>query len=233
MTRTTISYWIAAILLGTGCTMTTEHAHPEGHAHAHDHAHGPLVHRFEHAEDWAKEFDDPARDAWQHPKEVVDALGITPGMTVADVGAGTGYFEPWLSKAVGPTGLALALDVEPDMTRYLSERARREGLGNVRAMLVPLDVPRLPDASTDRILVVDTWHHIVSREAYSAKLRRSLKPGGKVFVVDFTLEAKHGPPAHHRVSADAVAAELSSAGLSCSIAPVGLPEQYVVVGSLP
>lgn len=207
-------------------------AQPAPTADAHAHAHGPLVHRFENAEKWAREFDDPKRDEWQHPKEVIAAMGITSGMTVADVGAGTGYFEPWLSRAVGENGTVLALDVEADMVRYLGERAVREKLSNVRASQVALDDPKLPPAGVDRVLIVDTWHHIADRAPYAAKLRSGLKPGGKVFVVDFTLEAKHGPPPHHRVGAKQVLRELAAAGLTANVV-ASLPEQYIVAAEAP
>jgi ubiquinone/menaquinone biosynthesis C-methylase UbiE len=207
---------------------------PEGthtHAHSDDHPHGPLVHRFEHAEQWAKQFDDPARDAWQRPKDVIAAMAIAPGMSVADLGAGTGYFEPWLSRAVGASGTVLALDVEPDMVRYLTERAAREQLTNVRASIVPFDDPKLAMGSVDRVLIVDTWHHISDRERYAGKLRDGLRVGGSVFVVDFTLDATHGPPPHHRIAADQVMRELTAGGLVAKGLPTGLPEQYVVVGA--
>jgi len=193
-------------------------------------AHGPLVHRFQSAEQWAKEFDDPSRDAWQLPQTVIDVMEIKPGMTVADIGAGTGYFEPWLSRAAGDAGTVLALDIEPDMVRYLKERASREHLANVRSALVPTDDPKLPAGSIDRILVVDTWHHIADREAYAAKLHSALKPGGKVFVVDFKLDATRGPPPHHRLPPEQVVRELASGGLSAEVAGKTLPEQYIVVG---
>lgn len=209
------------------------HGHGPGSGHAHGDGGGPLVHRFEHAEQWAPEFDGPSRDAWQRPQDVIDALELRPGMTVVDIGAGTGYFEPWLSRAVGEKGTVLALDVEPDMVRYLNERAAREHLTNVRPALVAMDDPKLPAGGVDRILVVDTWHHIPGREGYAAKLRSGLKVGGKAFVVDFKLDAKHGPPPQHRLTAEQVARELTSAGLSAQIAPTSLPEQYVVVGVRP
>ena len=91
---------------------------PPAHAH-----HGDHHHRFDDAAAWSKVFDDPARDAWQKPAAVVSAMTIAPGMTVADVGAGTGYFEPHLSKAVGPSGKVLAIDIETDMVRWTNERA--------------------------------------------------------------------------------------------------------------
>jgi ubiquinone/menaquinone biosynthesis C-methylase UbiE len=158
-------------------------------------------------------------------------MEIQPGMTVADLGAGTGYFEPWLSRAVGSTGTVLALDVEPDMVRYLNERAVREQLANVRPAQVSTDDPKLPSGSVDRVLIVDTWHHIADREGYAAKLRTGLKAFGKVFIVDFKLDAKHGPPPKHRLSAEQVARELTAGGLVARVATTTLPEQYIVVGA--
>jgi hypothetical protein len=133
-----------------------KHGHEHGgHEHG-GHGHGPLVHRFESAEQWAKDLDDPARDAWQRPAEVIAAMQITEGMTVADLGAGTGYFLSYLSRAVGPSGKVLALDIEPDMARYMRERAAREGLANVEVKVVPIDDPALPAGSLDRVLIVDS-----------------------------------------------------------------------------
>lgn len=206
------------------------HAHG-GHDHHGGHG-GPLVHRFEKAEDWAKEFDNPERDAWQKPTEVVAAANITPGMTVADIGAGTGYFEPHLSKAVGPKGSVLAVDIEADMVRYLRERAAKEKLGNVTALQAVPGGTGLGDASVDRILIVDTWHHIPERGAYVQQLKKALKPEGQVIIVDFTLEATKGPPKEHRLAPEKVIAELESAGFIGKAIDESLPEQYIVVAKL-
>ncbi|MEO7096330.1 MAG: class I SAM-dependent methyltransferase [Polyangiales bacterium] len=190
----------------------------------------PKVHRFEKADDWAKVFDDPERDAWQKPADVVALMKIDAGSTVADLGAGTGYFEPFLSRAVGPSGHVLALDVEPDMVRYLRDRATRENLANVTPKLVRTDDPLLAKESVDRILVVDTWHHVPDRPLYAARLRDGLRAGGAIFVVDYTLEATKGPPKEHRLSPDVVRAELAAVGLKAELVPEELAEQYVVVG---
>jgi ubiquinone/menaquinone biosynthesis C-methylase UbiE len=190
-------------------------------------------HRFEHADQWAAQFDDPSRDAWQEPERVVASMQITSGMTVADIGAGTGYFEPHLSRAVGAGGKVLALDVEPDMVRHLRDRALRERLGNVEARQVAPDDPGLGAASVDRVLIVDTWHHVASRDAYARRLSTALKPGGEVVIVDFRRDAHRGPPVEHRIAPEEVARQLGSAGLTARVVDVGLPEQYVVVGSLP
>lgn len=200
---------------------------------AHGHGTEPLVHRFEHADEWAPRFDDPARDEWQKPQAIIDAMAIQPGMTVADIGAGTGYFEPWLSRAVGEGGTVLALDVEPDMVRYLKERVTREHLSNVQPALIPMRDPKLGANTVDRVLILDTWHHVPDREAYAAKLRAALRPGGKVVVVDFKPDAKRGPPKNHRVSAEQVVRELEAGGLPASVSPTSLPEQYIVIATRP
>jgi predicted methyltransferase len=199
--------------------------------HRHEGHHGHHGARFEQAAEWTGTFDDPARDGWQQPDDVVRALGLEPGMTVADLGAGTGYFEGRLSRAVGPHGAVFALDVEHDMVRFIDERAVKEGLSNVRALRVTGEDPGLAPGSVDVVLVVDVWHHLEGREAYAAKLARALKPGGRVMVVDFRLDATRGPPPGMRLSPEEVASELESAGLSTRLVPASLPEQYLVEGS--
>lgn len=204
-----------------------------GHAHNGEHAAGKgFHHRFEDAAGWSKVFDDPARDEWQRPARVVEVMAIAPGMAVADVGAGTGYFAPHLSRAVGPSGKVIAEDVEPDMVDWLRERAKRDGLANVEALLGASDDPRLAEGSVDRVLIVNTWHHIDDRPAFAKKLRTALKPGGAVFVVDYTKDSPQGPPKRARLEPEAVAAELSAGGLEATVVTdAGLPYQYVVRGA--
>jgi SAM-dependent methyltransferase len=202
---------------------------PSAHGH-HGQAHGPLGHRFEKPEEWTGVFDDPARDAWQRPADVVSALRITPGMTAVDLGAGTGYFLPHLARAVGPKGAVIGLDIEPEMVRYMRERAAKEKLANVRAEVAKTDDPGLPASSVDRILIVNTWHHIASRPAYAAKLRAALKPGGLVAIVDFTMTSDRGPPKDHRITPEQVIEELKAGGLAAELLIEELPDQYIVTG---
>jgi SAM-dependent methyltransferase len=115
------------------------------------------------------------------------------------------------------------------MVRYLTERARREGLANLRAVVTPPDSPRLDKASVDRVLVVDVWHHLGDRVAYARQLAEALRPGGLIAVVDFKLDAKHGPPRQHRLAPEAIAAELRAAGLAAEVSAIDLPEQYIVI----
>ena len=229
-----VSLLFALCLGAVACSPEPSRAPAPASAPAPSASAAPLVHRFEHADQWAKQFDDPARDAWQKPADVVAAMKIQPGMTVADIGAGTGYFEPYLSRAAGPNGTVLALDVEPDMVRYITERATREHLSNVKASQVAIDDPQLPKGKVDRVLIVDTWHHIPSREAYAAKLRDALSAEGSITIVDFTKESPHGPPPQHRLTPEQVIGELRKVGLSAGVAPgVALPDQYVISARLP
>ena len=114
------------------------HGAGEHAGHGQHHA-GPPQHSFERAEDWARLFDHPSREAWQKPDEVVALVDLSPGMSVVDVGAGTGYFMTRLSRAVGPRGSVVATDIEPDMVRYMKERAAREKLANVQVVTAPVD----------------------------------------------------------------------------------------------
>lgn len=207
-----------------------EAARPE-HAHAHeDHAAGRRHHAFANAHAWTSVFDDPARDAWQHPEDVLRALELTPSMRVADIGAGTGYFAVRLSRAVSE-GEVIAIDVEPEMVRYLNERAQREGLANLRAIRGNHAASGLPPASVDRILLVHVWHHLADRVAYARDMAAALAPGGKLLVVEFDPSADRGPPAHLRVAPDELIADLEAVGLAAELSSVPLPDQYILEAS--
>jgi ubiquinone/menaquinone biosynthesis C-methylase UbiE len=187
-------------------------------------------HDFSDVSKYVEAFESPKRDAWQKPADVVSLLQLWPGNVVADIGAGTGHFEPYLAKAVGASGRVLALDVEPHMIAYLKRRVEKERLANVTVQKVAPDAPGLADGSVDRLLVVNTWHHLPQRARYAAAMNRALRPGGFVVVVDFTAESPEGPPARHRLSPATVIAELQAGGFSARTVAESLPLQYVVIG---
>ncbi|MPZ21259.1 MAG: methyltransferase domain-containing protein [Luteitalea sp.] len=110
--------------------------------------------------------EDPKRDAYQKPHEVVEALQIEEGEVGADIGAGSGYFTLRLAHHVGPTGRVYAVDVSPDMILHLNRRVHDAGVRNVVSLLVPPDDPLLPDASVDRVFVCNVWHHVDEQAAY-------------------------------------------------------------------
>ena len=184
-------------------------------------------HRFDDADKWAKIFDDPARDAWQKPHEVIVALGLAPDAAVADIGSGTGYFAARLAHRV-PKGRVYGVDTEPGMVKHLGERAKREGLSNLVSLAGAEDDPRLPE-KVDLILMVNVYHHIAAREEYFRKLQASLKPGGRIAVIDFRVDATMGPPKRERISGERVRAELSRAGYALAEEHGFLPNQHFLV----
>ena len=211
MRRTLLFLAAAACLAGTVAAQS-----PDSHQH-----------RFSDAERWAHVFDDPKRDAWQKPHEVIQALALKPDAVVADIGAGTGYFAARLARML-PNGKVYAVDVEPDMVKYLAERAGKEKLANLIALAGTADDALLPEKA-DVILLVDVYHHIDRRDRYFRRLRESLKPGGRLAVIDFRMDSPAGPPRSARIAPERVVAELKAAGYSLSQEHGFLPRQYFLV----
>jgi len=181
-------------------------------------------HSFSGAEQWAHVFDDPKRDAWQKPHEVIHALNLKPDAVIADVGSGTGYFAVRLANMV-PNGRVYGVDVEPDMVKYLAERAKRERRGNLVAVAGAPDSPRLPEKA-DLVLLVDVYHHIEDRERYFRGVRTSLKAEGRVAVIDFRMDSPNGPPRAARLEPQRVIEELNAAGYELAREHDFLPNQY-------
>lgn len=186
-------------------------------------------HSFADADKWKAVFDDPARDAWQKPHEVMVALALKPDAAVADLGAGTGYFSMRLAHFV-PQGRVYAVDLEPAMVKHLAARAKEMGLANVTAVQGAPDDANLPE-KVDLVLLVNVYHHIEGREQYFARLRRSLKPGGRVAVIDFNDASRVGPPRSARLSPETVRAEMRNAGYAFERSHDFLPNQYFLVFS--
>ena len=190
-----------------------------------------MRHDFSDTERFAAIFDAEDRDEWQKPEEVVALMQIEPGMVVADLGAGTGYFLPHISRALNGEGEVHGLDTEAAMVEYMNERITRENIANASARVVDPAMPGFAPESVDRVLIVDTWHHIEDRVAYGEKLLAGLRAGGRVVIVDFTQETDMGPPREHRVRIEQVQRELEEAGFVVEIADESLPDQFVVIGT--
>jgi SAM-dependent methyltransferase len=184
-------------------------------------------HRFHDADKWSTVFDDPKRDAWQKPHDVIAALGLAPDALVADIGSGTGYFAVRLAHRV-PKGRVFGVDTEPGMVKHLAERAKREALANLVSLAGTPDDPKLPE-KVDLVLLVNVYHHIAEREDYFRRLRASLNPGGRLAIIDFRVEAPMGPPKRERISAERVRAELGRAGYAPAEEHGFLPNQYFLV----
>jgi SAM-dependent methyltransferase len=211
---------LAAVAAAQTPAPTPGHQPPPGADH--------MQHRFDDPERYAKGFDDPARDAWQMPARVIEALALPAGARVADVGAGTGYFSTRLAKAAARP-MVFAVDLEPAMVAYLTKRAATEGLTNLRAVQASATSPNLPEP-VDVVLVVDTFHHIGERAAYFAGLRTQLRPGGRVAIIDFRKDAPgDGPPAHFRFTPEQISAEMAAAGYALDAGHDFLPRQHFLV----
>jgi arsenite methyltransferase len=126
------------------------------------------------------------RASWQRPDRVVEALQLRPGDRVADLGAGEGFFVPYLANAVGPGGRVYAVEVERELTDRLAERFAAEA--NVEIVLGGFDDPALPDGAVDLVLIVNTYHHIEERATYFRRLKSDLGPRGRVAVIEPNAE---------------------------------------------
>jgi cyclopropane fatty-acyl-phospholipid synthase-like methyltransferase len=185
-----------------------------------------MNHKFDDPARYAKSFDDPSRDAWQMPARVIDALQLKSGMKVADIGAGTGYFSMRLARVPGVS--VVAVDIEPKMVEYLKQRAQKEHAMNVTAVQAGQANPNLPEP-VDVILVVDTYHHLPNRPAYFRELRKSLKSGGRIAIVDFRKDAPEGPPAHFRFTPEQIQDEMKQAGYELQSSHDFLPRQHFLI----
>lgn len=170
------------------------------------------------------------RAAWQRPDEIVAMLQLRPGDTVADVGAGPGYFTLRLARAVGPLGRVFAVEVVPEMVAALRHRLDRARLGNVTIVTGRDDDPLLAPASCDAVLVVNTFHHFPDGVAYLRRLAASLVPGGRILDVDFhRRELPVGPPVEHKIAREDFLDAAERAGLALVGERTDLPYQYAVL----
>jgi ubiquinone/menaquinone biosynthesis C-methylase UbiE len=128
---------------------------------------------------------DPARDEKQKPGELIRAMGLQPGMTVADVGTGIGYMLPFLSRRAGPTGRVIAEDIFDDFLASAKQRAANLKLANVTFVKGTETDPKLPEAAVDIVLALDVYHHFDYPEKMLAAIHQSLKPDGKLVVVEY------------------------------------------------
>jgi predicted methyltransferase len=176
----------------------------------------------------------PDRDLWQLPDEIMDSLGIAEGSVVADIGAGGGWFTVRLARRVGVNGIVYAEDIQPPMLEATMRRVAREGLGNVRRVMGTSENPRLPAGAIDAALIVDTYHEFDHRDALLRNIAKSLKPNGRVGVVDFKRDGLGpGPALEDRVDPDEVVRDAEAAGLRLVRRETFLPYQFLLVFSRP
>ena len=176
--------------------------------------------------DW---LDRPDREAREQPEHVLDVLAIEPGMAVADVGAGTGYFSLRIAKRVAPNGRVLATDLQPEMLKMLREKSSNPIIETI--VSEPRDA-KLPKGALDLVLMVDVYHELPFPAETAAQVHEALKPGGRLALVEYRLE----DPAiaiktEHKMALPQIRKELEAAHFTFVKSDESLPEQRIVVFS--
>lgn len=174
--------------------------------------------------------DSPERDQYQKPALVIEALELRPGMGVADLGAGSGYFTRRFVEAVTETGKVYVVDVEPGALKYVEDSlVHMHRPYTAEFILARPDNPKIPSQSVDLIFVCNTYHHLADRTEYFRNIKSSLKSGGRIAIVDFYHDERSGDlgfPKRHLVPQETVIQELSQAGYKLFREHTFLPKQY-------
>lgn len=179
---------------------------------------------------YLEHLDRAERDTDQQPERVIEALGLQPGLSVADIGAGSGYFTRRFVQAVTEKGKVYAVDVEPDMLQYAKASITRMPIpSTVEFILAQPDNPQLPPQSVDLIFLCNVYHHLHDRPAYFSNIRSALKPGGRIAIIDFYHDARSGDvgfPRKHLVPRDTVIEEMAKPGFQLAREHTFLARQY-------
>jgi predicted methyltransferase len=177
--------------------------------------------------DWLER---PDREAREQPERVLDLLGVTAGMTVADVGAGTGYFTVRIAKRVGPDGAVIATDVQPEMVTMLEDRVAKDQLANVRVVRAGEHAANLPAACCDLVLMVDVYHELADPPGVMAGVRAALRAGGRLALVEYRGEDPDVPiKPEHKMTLARIRDELEPLGFAFVDSLEQLPDQRIVV----
>jgi ubiquinone/menaquinone biosynthesis C-methylase UbiE len=177
--------------------------------------------------DW---LDRSEREHEELPETALDKIGIRPGMVVADVGAGSGYFTLRLSKRVGPTGKVAAVEIQPEMMAILRRRISQEKLENVETFLGTESDPKLPKNAIDLILMVDVYHEFSQPQAMLRKMREALRSTGRLVLLEYRKEDPHIPiRAEHKMSVKEAQTELEAEGFKLEKVLKDLPRQHILI----
>jgi len=170
----------------------------------------------------------------EQPEAMLDALKIPPGATVADVGAGAGYHSVRLARRVGPGGTVLATDLQPEMIQMLKQNARAAGVSNIKPLLCSSTNSMLPDGKVDLILMVDVYHECTDPETTLRGLRKALRPGGRLVLVEFRGEDPEVPiKPEHKMTLKQVRREVEPQGFGFVTSLEFLPWQHIIIFDKP
>ena len=172
----------------------------------------------------------PQREDEEAPSKAIDALELKPGMVVADIGAGSGYYASRMARRVGPSGRVYATDIQQGMIDLLDRRIRSEGLANVTTVLGGMDDPKLPANSIDLAIMVDVYHELQQPQIFLQRLKTTFKPGGRLVLLEFRKEDPKVPILEvHKMSVAEVKQELEAEGFVLDRVIDVLPWQHIIV----
>ena len=172
----------------------------------------------------------PERAQEEQPEKALDALAIEPGSVVGDVGAGVGYFTEKLARRVGPNGKVYANDIQPEMLVQLRKNMAKLGIGNVQTVVGAEDDPHLPANTLDLILLVDVYHEFSRPQAMLRHMRESLKPGGRLVLLEYRKEDPNVPiREEHKMTVKQVRSELEPEGFRFDKVIETLPQQHILI----
>ena len=172
----------------------------------------------------------PERENEEAPSKALDALDLKPGMVVADIGAGSGYYASRLARRVGPTGRVYATDIQPGMIELLDRRIASEGLSNITTVLAGMEDPRLPPAAIDLAIMVDVYHELQQPQLFLQRLKGVFKPGGRLVLLEFRKEDPTVPILEvHKMSVAEVKQEMEAEGFVIDKVIDVLPWQHIIV----
>ena len=172
----------------------------------------------------------PEREDEEAPSKALDALELKPGMVVADIGAGSGYYASRMARRVGPSGRVYATDIQQGMIDLLDRRIRSEGLANVTTVLGAMDDPKLPANAIDLAIMVDVYHELQQPQVFLQRLKATFKPGGRLVLLEFRKEDPKVPILEvHKMSVAEVKQELEAEGFVLDRVIDVLPWQHIIV----
>jgi len=217
MKRPNFSRWLVVLTLGWVWTASAQDTTLVRHTHVFNPKNLGIL-------------DGPGRDQWQKPKEVIQRLSIQPGMAVADIGAGSGYFTLYFAEAVGKQGIVYAGDIAEEALELIAKRAKQRGLKNIKLIHSEETDTKLAPGSIDVAFLCDVYHEVSHPIELLKNVRTALKQSGRLAIIDFKKEpTPHGPPLEHRIPEEQLVKEVQLAGFRVRERLSILPYQYFII----
>lgn len=185
------------------------------------------------AAEWAQRFEMEGREVYDFRESIVELIGLQPGQDIADIGAGSGLFEPLFAERTAPQGTVYAVDIAPAFLEYIRARAEKSGLKNIETVLGSEHSVELPEDSVDIIFICDTYHHFAHPADTLASIHHALRPGGQLFLVEFDKKpgvSSEWVRSHIRSTREEFTAEIEAGGFHLieDLTPADMKETFIL-----